>query len=66
MRLPNELRNVVLDVECGALLINGERIDDVDQFILEFKSGEWSLAIRQHKSYCAGGRATFDSAAHKD
>lgn len=55
--LPEELKSMSLDLETGEFLLNGEKMENVDFFVLEFDSGTWSLTLRQHKTYLASGRA---------
>lgn len=56
MKLPEELKSVSLNVENGELIVNGELLQGVFDFSLDFRNGEWSMSLQQTKRYVAMGK----------
>lgn len=56
MEAPKELKSVSLNVETGELLINGDPVQDVSEFCLEFRDGRWELSLQQRNYYTTTGK----------
>lgn len=55
MEAPKELKSISLNVETGELFINGDPVQDVSEFCLEFCDGRWELSLQQRNYYTTTG-----------